>query len=234
MKPLVPAAPVAPLGPVAPVHTFAPAAPSLPAAPASPLAPPANPRHPAPLRTLRAGGPRPPRPPRLCPATTSTRFGLICFVEVIKYFFAAYAPPVIANTNANPATTVAGLTRKRLRMLRTSVTSPPESRACRRPAQYTRNGLNYEKRGVPLHVREIQKPSPRRGREPAMIRCLDQGRYWDKRERERERCVSAADASTNGPVQARSNPRHVCPQRTHAKTTPSSKRSRSLSKETLL
>jgi glycerol uptake facilitator-like aquaporin len=37
-------------------------------------------------------------------------------VEVIRYFFAAYAPPVIANTNANPAITVAGLTRKRLRI----------------------------------------------------------------------------------------------------------------------
>src|SRR4029077_11965150 len=42
-----------------------------------------------------------------------------------------------------------------------------------------------------------------------------------ERERERERCVSAADASTYGPKRARSNPQHVCPKRTHAKTAPS-------------
>jgi hypothetical protein len=34
-------------------------------------------------------------------------------------------------------------------------------------------------------------PSPRRGREPGAVWPLDQGRYWDKRERERERDVSA-------------------------------------------
>jgi hypothetical protein len=32
---------------------------------------------------------------------------LICFVEVIKNLLAAYAPPLIANTNANVATTFA-------------------------------------------------------------------------------------------------------------------------------
>jgi hypothetical protein len=49
---------------------------------------------------------------------------------------------------------------------------------------------------------------------------LDEGCYWGKRERERERCVSSADASTYGPEWARCDPWHVCPQLTHAKTTP--------------
>jgi hypothetical protein len=41
-----------------------------------------------------------------------------------------------------------------------------------------------------------------------------------ERERERERCVSAADASTYGRTRVRNDPLHICPQRTHAKTTP--------------
>jgi len=49
---------------------------------------------------------------------------------------------------------------------------------------------------------------------------LDQERYWDKRERERERCISAAEASTYGPNWAPRNSWHVCPQPIHAKTTP--------------
>ena len=49
---------------------------------------------------------------------------------------------------------------------------------------------------------------------------LDEGRCWGKRERERERCVSAADASTYGTQRARGDSRHVCPQLTHVKTTP--------------
>jgi hypothetical protein len=42
-----------------------------------------------------------------------------------------------------------------------------------------------------------------------------------ERERERERCVSDADASSYGPSLGAIDPRHACPQRTHAKTTPS-------------
>ena len=65
--------------------------------------------------TRRACAPLAPAAPAL-PCSDLSTLGLICLVEVIKYFFAAYAPPVIANTNANPAITVAGLTRKRLRI----------------------------------------------------------------------------------------------------------------------
>jgi hypothetical protein len=49
---------------------------------------------------------------------------------------------------------------------------------------------------------------------------LEESRYTDKRERERERCVSAADTSTYGPMRARGDTHHTCPQRTHAKTIP--------------
>jgi hypothetical protein len=42
--------------------------------------------------------------------------GLICFVDVMMYLPAAYAPPVIANTNATVAITVAGCKRIRLRI----------------------------------------------------------------------------------------------------------------------
>src|ERR1700691_5029705 len=41
-----------------------------------------------------------------------------------------------------------------------------------------------------------------------------------ERERERERCISSAEASTYGAEMARGDPWHVCPQLTHAKTTP--------------
>ena len=41
-----------------------------------------------------------------------------------------------------------------------------------------------------------------------------------QRERERERCVSDADASRYEPLRARTDPHHICPHRTHAKTTP--------------
>src|SRR5580692_565340 len=41
-----------------------------------------------------------------------------------------------------------------------------------------------------------------------------------ERERERERCVSDADASSYGPFRARNDPQHICPERTHANTTP--------------
>jgi hypothetical protein len=41
-----------------------------------------------------------------------------------------------------------------------------------------------------------------------------------ERERERERCVSDADASSYGPFRARNDPQHICPKRTHANTTP--------------
>src|SRR5580692_10392510 len=41
-----------------------------------------------------------------------------------------------------------------------------------------------------------------------------------ERERERERCVSDADASSYGPFRARNDPHHTCPHRTHANTTP--------------
>ncbi len=79
-------------------------------------------------------------------------------------------------------------------------------------------------------ARDTGGHNPRGGWEPGPIRRLDRGCYWDKRERERERCVSAADTSTYGPCWARGNPWHVCPHRTHAKTAPSPKRYRSLSK----
>jgi hypothetical protein len=56
--------------------------------------------------------------------------GLICLVEVIKYFFAAYAPPVIANTKASVAITAVGLTCNRLRsaenILATSFSQPTD------------------------------------------------------------------------------------------------------------
>ncbi len=83
------------------------------------------------------------------------------------------------------------------------------------------------------HAHGNSSSSPRGGWEPGPIRRLDRGDYCDKRERERERerCVSAADASTYGPCWARGNPWHVCPHRTHAKTAPSPKRYRSLSKK---
>src|SRR5580692_7347963 len=41
-----------------------------------------------------------------------------------------------------------------------------------------------------------------------------------ERERERERCVSDADASSYGTITARNDPHHTCPYRTHANTTP--------------
>ena len=41
-----------------------------------------------------------------------------------------------------------------------------------------------------------------------------------QRERERERCGSAAAASCYRPIRVRNDPHHICPQRTHAKTTP--------------
>jgi hypothetical protein len=69
-------------------------------------------------------------------------------------------------------------------------------------------------------------PSPRGGLRTDTLRPLNQRRYWDKRERERERCVSSADASTYGPYWPRGDSRHVCPARTHAKTAPSPKRFR--------
>ena len=62
--------------------------------------------------------------------------------------------------------------------------------------------------------------TPRRGLKAGRNRPLEEGCYWDKRERERERCVSAADASTYGRVLAHADPPHVCPQRKQAKTTP--------------
>jgi hypothetical protein len=55
-------------------------------------------------------------------------YGLICFVEVITYLLAAYAPPVIAKTNASVAIIVVGLTRIRLRIAENIVImgiSPP-------------------------------------------------------------------------------------------------------------
>jgi hypothetical protein len=60
--------------------------------------------------------------------------------------------------------------------------------------------------------------TPRGGLKSAVKRRLDEGCYWGKRERERERCVSAADASTYGRALTHSDPRHNHPQRTHAKT----------------
>jgi hypothetical protein len=85
-----------------------------------------------------------------------------------------------------------------------------------------------EARRVPIRARETL---PARGTATSDdLAVRPAALAGQERERERERCVSAADASTNGRVQARSNPRHVCPQRTHAKTAPSTKRSRSLSK----
>ena len=72
---------------------------------------------------------------------------------------------------------------------------------------------------------------PRGGLRPSAVGPLNQQRYWDKRERERERCISNADASTYGPVRPRGDSRHMCPARTHAKTAPSPKRYRSLSKK---
>src|SRR5258708_1426491 len=75
-------------------------------------------------------------------------------------------------------------------------------------------------------------PTARAGSNPRVAhpreRCLERGKsaarrgalLGQERERERERCVSAADASTNGPVQARKDSRHVRPPRKHVKTTP--------------
>jgi hypothetical protein len=72
-------------------------------------------------------------------------------------------------------------------------------------------------------ARDTGGHTPRRSRKTAVIPRLDQWCYWGKRERERERCVSSADASTYRPNMARSNLWHVCSQRTHAKTAPSPK-----------
>jgi hypothetical protein len=41
------------------------------------------------------------------PFNEASTLGLICFVLVIKNLLAAYAPPLIANTSANVATTFA-------------------------------------------------------------------------------------------------------------------------------
>jgi hypothetical protein len=68
--------------------------------------------------------------------------------------------------------------------------NPPPTRAPERPVRAKRRGAGF---------------SPLSGAE---------------RERERERCVSDADASSYGPALGAIDPRHECPQRTHAKTTP--------------
>ena len=57
---------------------------------------------------------------------------------------------------------------------------------------------------------------PKTGRDPALRPAVSA----EQRERERERCVSDADASSYGPLRARNDPQHRCPYRTHANTTP--------------
>jgi hypothetical protein len=52
-----------------------------------------------------------------------------------------------------------------------------------------------------------------------------------ERERERERCVGDADASTYGPTLGRNHPHHICPQRTHANNNPFIALTRPLSQE---
>jgi len=71
-----------------------------------------------------------------------------------------------------------------------------------------------------LHAQRTRTHAPRREPSTDAQRRLEERHYWDKRERERERCVSAADASTYGTLWAHNDSRHVCPRKTHAKTTP--------------
>ena len=78
------------------VHAFAPAAPAGPWAPCAPAAP-AAPAGPA------------------LPVSDFKTLGLICFVEVITYLLAAYAPPLIANTSATVAIAIEGVRCSRLR-----------------------------------------------------------------------------------------------------------------------
>ena len=95
-------------------------------------------------------------------------------------------------------------------------------------------GLALPRAGGERHyARGNGSSSPRGGLRPGAIRRLDRDHpsLPRERERERERCISSAEASTYGPVRPRSNPRHVCVHRTHAKTAPSPKRFRSLSQE---
>jgi hypothetical protein len=66
-------------------------------------------------------------------------------------------------------------------------------------------------------ARDMGFHTTRGGWKTALKRRLEEGCYRGKRERERERCVSAADASTYGPMRARNDPRHICPRRTHVK-----------------
>jgi hypothetical protein len=100
-----------------------------------------------------------------------------------------------------------------------------QSSACKRGfglALPRADGEHHRARGgvASNRARDAVIHASRGGSRTAVTGRLDQGCYWGKRERERERCVSAADASTYGTETARGDPWHVCPQLTHAKTTP--------------
>ena len=79
--------------------------------------------------------------------------------------------------------------------------------------------------------RERAEPFPVRGTLARCVLAVSRGApAGSERERERERCIDA-DASTYGLIRARKGSRHVCPQRTHAKTTPHQRSGHTLSQE---
>ena len=84
------------------------------------------------------------------------------------------------------------------------------------------DGEHHHARGgvASNRTRDTVSHASRGGPRTAVTGRLEEWCYWDERERERERCISSAEASTYGPVRARGDPWHVCPQLTHAKTTP--------------
>jgi hypothetical protein len=72
-------------------------------------------------------------------------------------------------------------------------------------------------------VAERRMPRPKARPEPARSSVLapfSALRSQLQRERERERCTGDAGASTYGALSGHADPHHICPQRTHANTTP--------------
>ena len=79
--------------------------------------------------------------------------------------------------------------------VRVRVSTVPVSCYLARTANITRRVALY----LRTRREKARVAKPREGGCEPADRLLDEGRYWDKRERERERCISAADASTYGP-----------------------------------
>ncbi len=130
-------------------------------------------------------------------------------------------------TQTRVARTMCGVTQLRLQARGNTAHSglAGRSRACKRGfglALPRADGEHQRARGrvASNRARGAVIRASRGDPKTAVTGRLDEGCYWDKRERERERCVSAADASTYSAEWARDDPWHVCPQLTHAKTTP--------------